>query len=924
MDSSLPPILAQAVDRAEDADPAVDLRRLRRLFAWGYGACLALTLGLYALFAWHQYGAERERLDAQLAFDTRLLASATAGRLGQFTTLSDAVARDIRRNPQLLGDPASLRQRLLAAQADMPGVAVIRVVSAQGQVLSATSDLGAGFEMRNNPQIWAVLLRARSSGRVQLAPLTYVPALGRWVLPQLRWYPPAGGAPGFWVGVGIDRNDFSRFWAGMMNRQMRAESVREAEGFVLVRQDGWVLARWPDVPAERFQGFYGRPQNGILVRTLQESEGRGEGAYEGVVHSLHQYRLGYWIRLGGEFPGLAVSVSVPQPTLWQGYLRALLPTTVAAALIGLMLTVAYLLLRQRLRGEERAIAARHQALLDYNAQLRQLAEHDYLTSLPNRRYLMAQLRRLCGETARFAVGLIDLDDFKQVNDTRGHAEGDQFLKLLARRLQGVLREGDTLVRLGGDEFAVLLLGVNQERDALIACQRVLDTARTRLELSPRDAVQVTASIGVAVYPEDGTNPQDLMRHADLAMYDAKQAGKNIVRRFAPRMAQAALDQQAAYDLLRQALAQEWLRLYYQPVLGLCGPDAGKIVGVEALLRILHPERGLLPAQSFVSALDAPHLARPVGRWVLQQALGQAQFWNAQGLVLRMMVNISPQHFLGPDWLDDLREVMAGHPGVRREQVKIEITESGAMRDLASARRLMEASAAQGVQLALDDFGQGETTLRYLQHLPLQVIKIDQAFVRDMIDDPRDYAIVSGLLHMAMLLGVTAVAEGVEDLVTLNLLAAQGCSQAQGYGIARPMPAEDIAGWIAGWRPPVLDPVQSLARPNLPAIQRQRFARLRAAAAGRVPFPQRVTEANAEQTCHLGLWLNGTGRFFFGHNPGYAALHEQHARIHALGRLAKIAAEAGNPAEAQRLIAEAEAINDALLAALARMDPLGPV
>ena len=920
---TLPPALAQAIDPDGSQTERTDWLRLHSLLTLGYALCMILTLVLFGVYAALHWQAQRRSLNNRLASNAQLLASATQGRLGQYTVLADALAASLRRHPQLLLDPAALEHRLVQARAWMAGTAILRVVDAQGVILGATAALGPAFELRNTPQIWVSLLQARSLGRPVVGPLVRVPALGTWVLPQIHFYPAKGRTPAFWIGVGIDRQAFNQFWSGLMSRQMGSNRLRQSEAFILVRQDGYVLARWPDVPATQFAAFYTRPQTGILVRSLQAHEGLSGADFHGVVHSINQERRGYWTRLGPGASDLAVSVSLPATLLWADYWRTLAPTAAAALLILAMLTLAYVLQQQRMRTEAQATHARHEALLSYNGQLRQLADKDYLTALPNRRYLMAQLGRLCDSGQReaglrFAVAILDLDDFKRVNDTRGHSEGDKFLKVLSRRLQQALREGDVIVRLGGDEFAVLLQGLTHGGDAMSACQRLVDCARALVELNPQDAVQVTASLGLALHPEDGTEPEALLRHADQAMYAAKLAGKNLVQRFAPRMEEAAHAQQGAFDLLRQALAEHWLRLHYQPVLGVSGRDVGRVIGVEALLRIRHPQQGMLTAQSFISALDAPHLARPVGRWVLQQALGQAQLWNAQGLDLCVMVNISTLHFLDSAWLDDLREALAGHPGVRPGQIEIELTESGALRDLDLAADVMRASVAAGVRVALDDFGQGETTLRYLQRLPTHAIKIDQAFVRDMIDDPRDYAIVAGLLHIATLMGLLTVAEGVEDPDTLNLLASLGCSYAQGYGIARPMPAEELPAWIQAWKPPILPRLSVHASPNLPEIQRQRFTRLYAAAEGRIPFPQRVMEADAERFCHLGQWLHGAGQFFYGNDSRYADIHRRHAQIHALAQRAKVAADAGDHARALDLVRQAQVINDTLVDDLERI------
>ncbi|WP_169836768.1 putative bifunctional diguanylate cyclase/phosphodiesterase [Thiomonas intermedia] len=914
---TLPPLLAQALETDNSQSERTHLQRLQRLFSISYAVVILVTLALFGLYALQHWRNERQKLNHRLAFNAQLLAGATDGRLQQYAVLSDSLAMSIRRNPRLLNDASALQLRLRQAQAALEGITVIRVVDADGQILGSTAPLGPSFELRNNPLIWTQLLNAQQSGHMVVGPLVRLPTMNRRVLPQLQFYPASGETPAFWIGIGIERMAFNRLWVSLARQNQRDDALREAEGFLLVRQDGYVLARWPDVPRDRIDAFYGHPQTGALVRSLQDHPDKAEMSFAGVVHSVNQRRVGYWIRIQPNAPDLAVAVSLPYATLVAAYWTSLIPTLVAALALLTILALTYLFLLGRMRAESLAIDERHETLLSYNEHLRQLAERDYLTKLPNRRYLMAQLGRLSDAAQRergqrFAVGILDLDDFKRVNDTYGHHEGDQFLKILASKLQNVLRDDDTLVRLGGDEFAVILHHIAQERDALNACQRLLDSARTLIELSNQNAIQVTASLGLAIWPDDGMAPDALLRHADQAMYAAKQAGKNVLQRYQPDMEAQAQARQNAYDLLEQALSQQWLSLHYQPILCISGAEAGRITGVEALLRIRHPEQGVLAAQTFISALDAPHLARPVGRWVLQQAMGQAQYWNAQGLNLGMMVNISAVHFLSPDWLSDLSEALTAHPGLQPAQVKIEITESGALRDLDVAARVMMNSTHAGVRIALDDFGQGETTLRYLQRLPAHTIKIDQSFVRDMIDDPHDYAIVVGLLDMASLMGLITVAEGVEGDGAMQLLASLGCTHAQGYGIARPMPAEALPGWIAQWQPPTFPKPIMRVMPNLPEIQRQRFLRLRAAAQGDGEFPQNVMMRDAERYCHLGQWLNGSGQFFYGADPRYADFHRRHALIHELARRARAAADAGDHKLALQLVLNAQAINDALL------------
>ncbi|MHB0920600.1 MAG: putative bifunctional diguanylate cyclase/phosphodiesterase [Thiomonas delicata] len=912
-----PPALAQAAEPA--ASDRGDLRRLGRMFRLGYGVVVVAVIILFAIFALRQWHANRQDFEKNLEVNANLMARAMQGKLSQYILLADFVGESLRHDPSLFAQPAVLSTRLAEAQRRLPDIAIIQVIGADGLVLGTSLPERPMRDLRDHPHIWAALQQARAQEQAVIGPISTVTPLGRWVLPIRKAYPAQGKTPAFWVGIGLDRDAFDKFWSGMLTNQNGFQDLSGDQAFAFARQDGYILAIWPDVPQARRKAFYAHPQHGALGQSLQAHPELAHSAFRGVVNSTGLSRIGYWSRLSDE-SDMVVATSLSAKKIEAAYWSKMWPAGVAFLMLMGVLTLSYVLVQQRLRAEGRALQGRHEALLAYNAQLRQLAEKDYLTDLPNRRHLMARLAGLCDagqsrDGLRFAVATLDLDNFKQINDSRGHAAGDQFLKALSIRLQKGLRDDDLLVRLGGDEFAVLQPNVGQVQDAMAVCRRVLDRARGAVEINQHDAVHVTASMGLAIYPDDGADPEILLRHADQAMYAAKLSGKNKLLRFSADMEQTAHAQQAAFDLLREALAEQWLALHYQPVIGISGVNAGRAHGVEALLRIRHPQHGILAAQNFFSALDTPQLARPVGCWVLQHALDQAQVWNTQGLDIQVMVNISALHFLDTAWLDDLGDAITAHPLLRPGQIKIELTESAALHDLALAAEVMQASMAMGVRFALDDFGQGETTLRYLQLLPVHTIKIDRAFVRDMIDDPRDYAIVAGLLHAAALMGLATVAEGVEDLDTLNLLASLGCAYAQGYGIARPMPAHDVEAWVQGWTPPQLLPPVASARPNLPEIQRQRFRRLYAATEGKGSFPRHATEVDAESKCHLGTWLKGSGQFFHGHNARYPDFNRRHSQIHDLVSRAKRATDAGNREEARRLVQEAERINNALMADL---------
>ncbi|MHB1279848.1 MAG: putative bifunctional diguanylate cyclase/phosphodiesterase [Acidithiobacillus sp.] len=433
------------------------------------------------------------------------------------------------------------------------------------------------------------------------------------------------------------------------------------------------------------------------------------------------------------------------------------------------------------------------------SELAHQATHDALTGLPNRVLFMDRLGHEQAQTLRrerlLGVGLLDLDGFKQVNDRFGHAAGDVLLQEMARRLLDELRSGDTLARMGGDEFGLLLPDMERIEQVEGVCARLLEVLRTPFQLAGED-IPLSGSVGLTSYPLDDAPPEDSLRHADLALYTAKAAGKDRLQWFEWPMDQLQIERMEVYKMAEAALNQGRLLLHYQPVVEKTnGP-----VAVEALLRLDHPERGLLPPAAFASALDAPRLARRIGCLVLESALAQAEVWHRHELPLRVSVNVSAYHLLDQAFLSDLQTALDAHADLPASAVEIEITETAPLQDFARARETLLACNRLGVRIALDDFGTGNASLTYLQKLPAQTIKIDQSFVRNILHDPRDHAIVAGVVTSAHLLGLQVVAEGVETAGHADLLTQMQCHCLQGYAIARPMAPELIPDWVNRYKP----------------------------------------------------------------------------------------------------------------------------
>ncbi len=439
----------------------------------------------------------------------------------------------------------------------------------------------------------------------------------------------------------------------------------------------------------------------------------------------------------------------------------------------------------------------------HQAELDQLAYYDPLTGVPNRRMLEDRLGQAVERTRRngqsLAVCYLDLDDFKPINDRLGHAMGDQLLIQMTQRLQGILRGHDTLARLGGDEFVLLLTDLQQPSEWQLVLDRVLTAVQQPVELGGEDAT-VSVSVGVTVFPADNADADTLLRHADQAMYRAKQAGRNRYSLFDMAQDREVQVQREQQERLSLALAQNELVLHYQPKVDL---ETGAVVGAEALIRWQHPDLGLLPPGQFLWQAADSDLEIALGEWVIQTALNQVVHWkqtdSAWPVGACVSVNLSGHQLLKPGFYAWLQETLGQHSAVSPSELELEILESAAIGDMATAAHVMTQCRALGVRFALDDFGTGYSSLAYFRTLPVDMIKIDQSFVRDMLDDPNDLGIVQSVVYLAHAFHRPVIAEGVETLAHAASLLRLGCHLAQGYGIARPMPAAALPAWARGWQ-----------------------------------------------------------------------------------------------------------------------------
>ena len=438
-------------------------------------------------------------------------------------------------------------------------------------------------------------------------------------------------------------------------------------------------------------------------------------------------------------------------------------------------------------------------LKKHEAELKRIAHYDALTNIPNRSLLADRMKHSIAQTAReqsmMAVCYLDLDGFKPINDTMGHDAGDQVLIEVAKRIGSTIRGGDTVARLGGDEFVILLLGLENGGECMTTLDRLLNAIAQPIIVKNKSHT-ISASIGVSIYPLDNEDPDTLLRHADQAMYVAKQSGKNCFYIYDPELDMRARDHDDFIKTIRHGLELDQFELFYQPKVNL---RTKKLVGAEALIRWRHPERGLLSPAEFLRHIENTDLDIKIGEWVTATAIAQINRWRHAGLDIEVSINISAYHLESQDFLEKLLQQLALYPDMPHGKLQIEMLETAALSNVAVVGEIIEACQKIGVLFALDDFGTGYSSLTYLSNLPVNVLKIDQSFVRDMLEDKGDMAIVQGIIALARAFDRETVAEGIETGHQYQVLLDMGCEIGQGYYIAKPMQADELTRWRATFR-----------------------------------------------------------------------------------------------------------------------------
>ncbi len=552
---------------------------------------------------------------------------------------------------------------------------------------------------------------------------------------------------------------------------------------------------------------------------------------------------------------------------------------------------------------------------EHEQALERIARYDLLTGLPNRVLLRDRLHHAMVQAVRrgsvLAVVCLDFDDFKAINDRYGHAVGDELLTTVAHRMKSAMRKEDTLARLGGDEFIAVLSDCDNPDQSIPLVKNLLQAASQPVFIGVH-SLQLSASAGIACFPQaEDVDADQLLRQATQALYQSKISGKNRYHIFDTRLALSTRGHHEDLERIRIALARKEFLLHYQPKMNMA---TGAIEGAEALIRWQHPERGILPPGQFLPAVDGHPAALEIGEWVIESALRQMEIWQGGSLNIPVSVNISAQQLQQADFAQRLADLLVAHPSIDPARLEIEVLESSALPDMSQVSQVIHNCGKLGVSFALDDFGTGYSSLAFLKQLPVDVLKIDQTFVRDMLDDPEDLTIVEGMLGLASAFRRRAIAEGVETVEQGILLLRLGCQVAQGFCIARPMPAEDLPAWLASWTP---DPRWS----NVSALDPGDRALLYAGAEHRawvgaieafLHGKRRVPPSLDPTQCRLGAWISSKDLSLENRPSSFRQIESLHRDLHTCGtEILTLNAEC-RTAEAAEALSRLHTLRDALL------------
>lgn len=529
-------------------------------------------------------------------------------------------------------------------------------------------------------------------------------------------------------------------------------------------------------------------------------------------------------------------------------------------------------------------SSNYQQLKERAQHQKQFAHSDELTGLPNRALLEGRLQKAIAQAKRWgrllAVVRVRLEGLEAIRDRHGRQAGDQVLATLARAMKRTMSKGDTLACFEGDKFAAILPALEDEQASLPTLDRLLEAAAEPIK-DGETTYQLSASIGVSFYPqEEDADAAQLLRQASQAMHLAKAAGKNRYYFFDTHHEAKVAVHPESLECIRQALAAEEFALYFQPKVNML---TGQVVGAEALIRWNHPDRGLLPPAQFLPSIEDHPLAVELGEWVIGTALTQMEVWLDEGFEISVGVNVGSRQLQQPGFAVRLAKMLAEHPRVKPSALELDILETNPPENAVELSRLLTKCRKTGVSFALDDFGAGHLSLAELKSLPVDVLKIDPGFVRDILESPQDLAILEGVLGLTVAFGRQAVAEGVETVEQGLMLLRLGCEQAQGFGIAQPMPAEELPAWAEAWHPDSRwTEAFTVAMDERPMLHAGVEHRAWAAAIEAYLKNEREEEPRLSRyQCQFGAWLYGEGPAGRSSLPAFQPIVALHWRIHAL-------------------------------------------
>ncbi|MFP5418100.1 MAG: putative bifunctional diguanylate cyclase/phosphodiesterase [Gammaproteobacteria bacterium] len=736
-------------------------------------ALLTLFLvGTAALFAYGAYAWQREERDAREHLQTLsgFLASASQAffdELGNgLAPLGSLVDR-----PELRSDPESLRGFLVAFRERHPQVKGVAVFAPDGEMLLNTAVPPGGVLpdfRRDPPYIKQLLSDMASPAAYTIGPPEYGKAIRVWRFTVRHVVRGPKGEPRLLVQAAVPLEQ---------DRTFLHQLPVPADSYIgLLRTDGLQQARFP---VDEARVIYGRPSPGPAARMIQKNPALEQAYFSGNSPwiSGDRQRIGAFTKL--KKADMYAYVSVPETYVLSRWWRHNAPVFISfAVFFGVFVMVAH-----RVTRRERF----------HSKELIEQAERDMLTGLPNRACLNGVLAsniaiaRATGNP--FSILFLDLDRFKGINDTLGHATGDALLRNVAQRMQPLLRQGDILGRFGGDEFLLILPGAN-ETGAILTTRRIMDAFLPPFEVDGR-ALRVTPSIGIAIFPDHGLDIETLLKHADTAMYESKRLGRNAYTVYAEQMGARVRERLEMEHELRDALQNEAFTLVYQPIID---TRTGDVVAVETLVRWMMPDGSMRPPSDFIQTAEDSGLIIPLGHWVLRTACFQLKQWLASGLDLRMCVNLSTHQFQDPRLVDKVMATLH-ETGVRADRLELEITETAAMLNPEESIRTLGDLSAHGVRIAIDDFGTGYSSLSYLKRIPADTIKIDKTFVDGLVLR-QDATIVRAVVALARALGKDTIAEGIESESQFRALQAMGCDYAQGYWISHPVAADVLTARLA--------------------------------------------------------------------------------------------------------------------------------